>query len=103
VVDNRYNGRFGHRDDRLLSHHDGHVNVLLTCHALGRVHPLAVAVDEQAGRAFVLNYGGTVREPEAWWVPWVSRARRWLPRLPQPASSTRIEPGRVSVLDLSRL
>ena len=44
------------------------------------VQPLAVAVDARTGQAFVVNYGGTVRQPPPWAGPWVPRLRQWLPR-----------------------
>jgi YVTN family beta-propeller protein len=74
--------------------------VVLRTLAVG-VHPLGVAVDEKVGRAFVVNYGGSVREPTEWWAPWVSRLRRWLPWLPHLMPVVRAEPAGVSVIDVS--
>ena len=67
------------------------------------VHPLDVAIDERTGHAFIVNYGGTVRAPAAWWERDVQRLHHWLPWLPQPFASTHLEPGSVSVLDTARL
>src|SRR5438445_1212996 len=39
------------------------------------VRPLAVAVDERTGRAFVVNYGGAVRASAPWWEHDVQRLR----------------------------
>src|SRR5207244_335332 len=36
-------------------------------------------VDERTSRAFVVNYGGTVDQPPAWWEPWVQALWRRLP------------------------
>jgi YVTN family beta-propeller protein len=81
---------------------DVRCGVVLRTLAVG-VHPLAVAVDQQARRAFVVNYGGSMREPASWWAPWMARLRRWLPWLPQPMPVVRTEPASVSVIDVSRL
>ena len=64
--------------------------------------PLAVAADGRTGRAFVINYGGTVREPATWSGQWLQRLRRWLPWLPQSVPVVRSVPGSVSVIDVSR-
>jgi YVTN family beta-propeller protein len=66
-------------------------------------HPLAMAVDERTGRAFVASYGGTAREPAAWWAHEVQRLRPWLPWLPRPVAVVRTRPGSVSVIDASQL
>ena len=68
-------------------------------------YPAALAVDERAGRAFVVNAGGTtVRASQGWWeqaVRWLQPARLpWLPR-PAPASLVHSTTGSVSVLDAS--
>jgi DNA-binding beta-propeller fold protein YncE len=68
--------------------------------------PVAIAVDERAGRAFVVNARGTtVRISQGWWeqaVQWLQPAR--LPWVPRPASPSLIHSatGSVSVLDASR-
>jgi hypothetical protein len=53
-------------------------------------------VDGQ-GHVVVINGGGTVRVPTAWWM---QRLRPWLPGL-RPPPSTRIVPATLSVLDAS--
>jgi DNA-binding beta-propeller fold protein YncE len=69
-------------------------------------YPTAIAVDERAGRAFVVNASGTtVRTSGGWWeqaVQWLQPAR--LPWVPRPASPSLIHSatGSVSVLDASR-
>jgi YVTN family beta-propeller protein len=64
--------------------------------------PGDVAVDERAGRALVLNLGGTVHVPDAWtWLP--SRLRRLLPFVPRQAPGARMVGGSVTVLDTTRL
>jgi YVTN family beta-propeller protein len=69
-------------------------------------YPTAIAVDERAGRAFVVNASGTtVRTSGGWWeqaVQWLQPVR--LPWLPRPASPSLIRSatGSVSVLDASR-
>jgi YVTN family beta-propeller protein len=69
-------------------------------------YPTAIAVDERAGRAFVINASGTtVRTSQGWWeqaVQWLQPAR--LPWLPRPASPSLFHSatGSVSVLDASR-
>jgi DNA-binding beta-propeller fold protein YncE len=64
--------------------------------------PGDVAVDERAGRAFVLNLGGTVPVTDAWrWLP--SWLRQRLPFVPRQASGTRMVGGSVTVLDTTRL
>jgi DNA-binding beta-propeller fold protein YncE len=69
-------------------------------------YPTAIAVDERAGRAFVVNASGTtVRRSQGWWeqaVQWLQPAR--LPWVPRPASPSLIHSatGSVSVLDASR-
>jgi len=66
-------------------------------------YPAALAVDERAGRAFVVNASGTsVRVSQGWWeqaVQWLPPAR--LPWFPRPASPSLIHSatGSVSVLD----
>lgn len=64
------------------------------------VTPVAVAVDARAGRAIVLNFGGTVREPDTWsWIPaWL---RRFTPFLPPPGDRVRTVPGSAALIDLS--
>ncbi len=71
--------------------------------------PVAVAVDERAGRVVVVTEGGVLSVRESWWDPWMRAIQRWLPRqsgltlpggTPQDAAHT--TPGSVSVLDLSR-
>ena len=69
--------------------------------SLNQVH--RVKLDERTGHAFIVNYGGTVRAPAAWWERDVQRLHHWLPWLPQPFASTHLEPGSVSVLDTARL
>lgn len=63
--------------------------------------PIAAAIDERTGHAFVLNSGGTIQLRAAWaWLPrWV---RSWLPFLPSARPSTRAVPGSVSVIDARR-
>jgi DNA-binding beta-propeller fold protein YncE len=69
-------------------------------------YPTAIAVDERAGRAFVVNASGTtVRMSQEWWeraVQWLQPAR--LPWLPRPATPPLIRSvtGSVSMLDASR-
>jgi YVTN family beta-propeller protein len=64
--------------------------------------PGDVAVDERAGRAFVLNLGGTVHVTDAWaWLP--SWLRRRLPFVPRQAPGARTVGGSVTVLDTTRL
>jgi len=60
--------------------------------------PDAIAVDERAGRAFVVSVGGTLRTTDAWgWLP--RGLRRWAPFLPPPGSRLRTAPSTVSMLD----
>ncbi len=60
--------------------------------------PDSIAVDERAGRAFVVSVGGALRTPDAWgWLP--RGLRRWAPFLPPPGPRTRVEPSTVSMLD----
>jgi DNA-binding beta-propeller fold protein YncE len=63
--------------------------------------PGDVAVDERAGRALVLNLGGTVHVTDAWrWLPsWLRR----LPFVPRQAPAARTVGGSVTVLDTTRL
>ncbi len=63
--------------------------------------PTAVALDERMGRALIANVGGVMRLPDTWaWVPpWL---RGWLPFLPPPESRTRLVPGSVSMVDITR-
>jgi DNA-binding beta-propeller fold protein YncE len=63
--------------------------------------PIAVAVDERTGHAFVANAGGAMRIPDFWGrVPsWI---RGWLPFLPHPSFRTRPVPASVSVIDTTR-
>src|SRR5919201_1124740 len=69
-------------------------------------YPTALAVDERAGRAFVVNASGTtVRTSQGWCeraVQWLQPAR--LPWLPRPATPPLIRSvtGSVSMLDASR-
>jgi YVTN family beta-propeller protein len=68
------------------------------------VAPSAIAVDERAGRAFILNSGGTWEDkggPDTWrWVPaWI---RQHLPFLQQQKTRLRLVPGSVSVIDTTR-
>jgi YVTN family beta-propeller protein len=64
--------------------------------------PSDVAVDERAGRALVLNLGGTVQVTDVWtWLP--SWLRQRLPFLPRPGSGARTVGGSVTVLDTARL
>ncbi len=63
--------------------------------------PTAMALDERMGRALIANVGGVVRLPDTWaWVPSWLRGR--LPFLPPPASRTRLVPGSVTVVDITR-
>jgi hypothetical protein len=63
--------------------------------------PVALAVDERAGRAVVVSYGGTVGRPDAWrWVPSWLRAR--LSFLVPPRPHTFAVPSTASILDLTR-
>jgi hypothetical protein len=85
----------------------GHVLVLdarsgRTLHTLLRnAAPVALAVDERAGRAVVASYGGTVGRPDAWrWVPSWLRAR--LSFLVPPRQHTSAVPSSASILDLTR-
>lgn len=65
------------------------------------VAPGAMAIDEQTGRAVIVNAGGQVSGPDLWgWLPhWL---RSHLPFLPGSSSTTRTVPGSVTVIDLSR-
>ena len=66
------------------------------------IAPGDVAVDERAGRALVLNLGGTVHVTDVWtWLP--SWLRWWLPFLPRQAPGARTVGGSVTVLDTTRL
>lgn len=64
--------------------------------------PHAIAVDDAAGRAFVINYGSGVPlpipDPWAWAPSWL---RQRIPFAP-PSSRTRIIPSSVSILDTTR-
>jgi DNA-binding beta-propeller fold protein YncE len=64
--------------------------------------PGDIAVDERAGRALVLNLGGTVHVTDAWrWLPlWL---RRRLPFVPRQGPGARTVGGSVTVLDTTRL
>jgi hypothetical protein len=63
--------------------------------------PVALAVDERAGRAVVVSYGGTVARPDAWrWVPLWLRAPLSFLVPPRPRTST--VPTSASILDLTR-
>lgn len=65
------------------------------------VGPGLMGVDERMGRAFVATYGGPAQVSDPWgWVPRWLRLRLPVPR--PPASSTRMVPGSVSVLDVAR-
>ncbi|HKC73736.1 MAG TPA: YncE family protein [Chloroflexota bacterium] len=69
-------------------------------------YPTAIAVDERAGRAFVVNASGTtVRTSQGWWEPavqWLQPARLpWLPPLAPPSLIHSVT-GSVSMLDASR-
>jgi hypothetical protein len=64
----------------------------------------AIAVDERAGRAFILNSGGTREDkggPDTWrWVPaWI---RHHLPFLQQEKTRLHPAPTSVSVIDTTR-
>jgi YVTN family beta-propeller protein len=68
------------------------------------VAPSAIAVDERAGRAFILNSGGTWEDkggPDTWrWVPaWI---RHHLPFLQQQKTRLHPAPTSVSVIDNTR-
>jgi hypothetical protein len=61
------------------------------------VAPSALAVDEQSGRALVVNAGGPVQGRGAWsWLP--GSLQQWLPPLVRPPAQTRTDPASVSVL-----
>jgi YVTN family beta-propeller protein len=63
--------------------------------------PVAVAVDERTGHAFVTNGGGALRVPDFWGrVPSWLRAR--FPFLPRPSFRTRPVPAGVSMIDTTR-
>jgi YVTN family beta-propeller protein len=84
---------------------DAHSGAVLRTVGVG-TYPTAIAVDERAGRAFVVNASGTaVRTSQGWWeqaVQWLQPARLpWLPR-PAPSSLIHSATGSVSVLDASR-
>lgn len=66
------------------------------------VDPVAVAVDSQTRRVFVVNAAGAVSAPDAWgWVPpWL---RRWVPFIPAYSSRTTSAPGSVSVFDAAHM
>jgi YVTN family beta-propeller protein len=102
----------GPLDSNLVPLSNGTVTVLdarsgavLRTVAVG-TYPTAIAVDQRAGRAFVVNASGTtVRRSQGWWeqtVQWLQPAR--LPWLPRPAAPSLIHSatGSVSVLDASR-
>jgi DNA-binding beta-propeller fold protein YncE len=81
---------------------NGHSGALLHTIAVG-LYPLAVAIDEQAERAFVVNYGGVAPPPAAWWERAVQRLGLGLSWLaPRPPASARVSAS-VSVLDLGHL
>ncbi len=62
------------------------------------LNPDSIAVDERAGRAFVVSVGGTLRVADAWgWLP--RGLRQWAPFLPPPGTRTRTAPSTVSMLD----
>jgi len=62
------------------------------------VDPVAVAVDSQTRRVFVVNAAGAASAPDAWaWVPpWL---RRWAPFIPAHSARTTSAPGSVSIVD----
>jgi len=63
--------------------------------------PTAMALDERMGRAFIANVGGVMRLPDTWvWIPSWLRGR--LPFLPPLTSRTRLVPGSVTVVDITR-
>lgn len=66
------------------------------------IAPGDIALDARAGRALVLNFGGTVAAPDPWsWLP--QGLRRRAPFLPQSGARTRTLRGSVTVLDTARL
>jgi YVTN family beta-propeller protein len=102
----------GPLDSNLVPLGNGTVTVLdehsgAVLHSIGvGTYPTAIAVDERAGRAFVVNASGTtVRTSQGWWeqaVQWLQPARLpWLPR-PAPPSLIHSATGSVSVLNASR-
>lgn len=75
---------------------DARSGVLLRTVPVGAA-PDAIAVDQQTGRAVVVNSGGQARARYAWdWVP--QSIRRWAPFLPTP-NGTQTVPGSVSIID----
>jgi YVTN family beta-propeller protein len=65
-------------DDASVSVLDARRGIVLRTVTVG-AQPLAVAVDEQTSRAFVVSYGGTVDRPAGWWVSWAQVLWCWLP------------------------
>ena len=63
--------------------------------------PIAVAVNERTGHAFVTNAGGVMRMPDFWGrePSWI---RGWLPCLPHPSFRTRPVPASVRGIDTTR-
>src|SRR5919201_1853783 len=84
---------------------DAHSGAVLRTIGVG-TYPTALAVDERAGRAFVVNASGTTMRTSQGWceraVQWLQPAR--LPWLPRPATPPLIRSvtGSVSMLDASR-
>ncbi len=81
---------------------DGRSGVVLRTVAVG-VHPLAVAIDAGADRAFVLDFGGVAPPSTAWWDRAVAGLGHWLPWLAQRTPARAGVPASVSVLVLGRL
>ncbi len=69
------------------------------------VAPVAIIVDERAGRAFVLNAGGdmSVRAADGWsWVPaWIRSRLPFIPVAPRGVRE-RVAPAGITVLDTTR-
>lgn len=84
------------RDGGWLSVLDTHSGRLLRRIAVG-FDPIAVALDAEMQRVYVLNGGGSVPTPDPWgWIP--SWSRRWLGWLPRGGPRTRVIPGSISII-----
>lgn len=86
------------RGDGLLSIVDALHGRRLRSSAAGHT-PVALALDAQSDRAFVVDQAGIGAVPPSGWAQSVQRVRRWLPWLPPPAAPPPASAGSVLVLD----
>jgi YVTN family beta-propeller protein len=92
---------------------DGGSVLVLDAHSGAVLHtipvggdPVAVDVDEQAGRVLVVTEDSVSSVPKSWWEPWVQALQRQTGlTLPggSPREATHFLPGQVIAFDLSRL